>query len=142
TFDASRVARTSNETRPHNLAVMWCIKAWSAPINQGNIDVSALVPLAAQSTETSRGTVTFATAEQVMARNSERAVSAQRFADMSFGINQTWQNVLAMRSAGVGYVNSTGKPILVSVVSSTADRGLQIRVDNVIVSKQGQDGGT
>ncbi len=77
-----------------------------------------------------------------MARNSERAVSAQRFADMSFGINQTWQNVLAMRSAGVGYVNSTGKPILVSVVSSTADRGLQIRVDNVIVSKQGQDGGT
>ncbi|CRM13022.1 phage tail protein [Pseudomonas sp. 58 R 12] len=32
----------SDETRPRNLAVMWCIKAWNAPINQGNIDVAAL----------------------------------------------------------------------------------------------------
>lgn len=30
------------ETRPRNLAVMWCIKAWSAPVNQGDIDVAAL----------------------------------------------------------------------------------------------------
>lgn len=29
-------------TRPNNLAVMWCIKAWNAPINQGQIDISAL----------------------------------------------------------------------------------------------------
>ncbi|MFG6205305.1 phage tail-collar fiber domain-containing protein [Pseudomonas retamae] len=43
TFDASRVARTSTETRPRNVAVMWCIKAWNAPVNQGNIDVGALV---------------------------------------------------------------------------------------------------
>ncbi|NWD04101.1 phage tail protein [Pseudomonas gingeri] len=35
--------RTGNETRPRNLAVMWCLKAWSAPINQGNIDIAALV---------------------------------------------------------------------------------------------------
>ncbi|WP_336354746.1 phage tail protein [Pseudomonas granadensis] len=41
-FDASRVARTSNETRPRNLAVVWCIKAWNAPINQGVIDIGAL----------------------------------------------------------------------------------------------------
>ena len=32
-----------NETRPRNLAVMWCIKAWNAPINQGQVDVAALV---------------------------------------------------------------------------------------------------
>lgn len=32
-----------NETRPSNLAVMWCIKAWNAPINQGTIDVGVLV---------------------------------------------------------------------------------------------------
>lgn len=31
------------ETRPRSIAVMWCIKAWSAPVNQGQIDVSALV---------------------------------------------------------------------------------------------------
>lgn len=30
------------ETRPRNLAVMWCIKAWNAPVNQGNIDIAAL----------------------------------------------------------------------------------------------------
>ncbi|BBR55396.1 phage tail protein [Pseudomonas sp. BYT-5] len=42
-FDASRVARTAEETRPRNLAVMWCIKAWSAPVNQGQIDIGALV---------------------------------------------------------------------------------------------------
>ncbi|MCY7258999.1 tail fiber protein [Pseudomonas protegens] len=34
--------RTASETRPRNLAVMWCIKAWNAPSNQGNIDVAAL----------------------------------------------------------------------------------------------------
>ncbi|PYC19072.1 phage tail protein [Pseudomonas mosselii] len=43
TLDASRVARTANETRPRNLAVMWCIKAWSAPVNQGHVDVGSLV---------------------------------------------------------------------------------------------------
>ncbi|EPL10751.1 putative tail fiber protein [Pseudomonas sp. CF161] len=42
TFDASRVARTATETRSRNLAVMWCIKAWNAPINQGNIDIATL----------------------------------------------------------------------------------------------------
>lgn len=30
------------ETRPRNVAVMWCIKAWNAPVNQGTIDVAAL----------------------------------------------------------------------------------------------------
>ncbi|MFJ2380544.1 phage tail protein [Pseudomonas protegens] len=34
--------RTASETRPRNLAVMWCIKAWSAPVNQGSIDVAEL----------------------------------------------------------------------------------------------------
>jgi hypothetical protein len=34
--------RIGSETRGRNLAVMWCIKAWNAPINQGNIDVAAL----------------------------------------------------------------------------------------------------
>lgn len=30
------------ETRPRNMSVIWCIKAWNAPINQGNIDIAAL----------------------------------------------------------------------------------------------------
>ena len=44
--EGQQIATTGNrggtETRPRNLAVMWCIKAWNAPINQGNIDVAAL----------------------------------------------------------------------------------------------------
>lgn len=35
-------ATGGNETRPRNLAVMWCIKAWNAPINQGAVDIAAL----------------------------------------------------------------------------------------------------
>lgn len=30
------------ETRPRNMSVMWCIKAWNAPVNQGNIDIAEL----------------------------------------------------------------------------------------------------
>lgn len=67
TFDASRAARTSTETRPRNLAVMWCIKAWNAPVNQGQVDVAALAPLAAQATESTLGTARFATEAEHLA---------------------------------------------------------------------------
>ncbi|MGY2200011.1 phage tail protein [Pseudomonas gingeri] len=50
-----------NETRPRNFSVMWCIKAWSAPINQGQIDISALAMLATQATEVNQGTGKVAT---------------------------------------------------------------------------------
>ena len=52
-------------TRPRNVAVIWCIKAWNAPINQGNIDIAALVALAGQATEASLGTARIATQAQV-----------------------------------------------------------------------------
>jgi len=51
-------------TRPRNLAVMWCIKAWNAPINQGNIDIAALAALATQATEIKLGTAKIATQAQ------------------------------------------------------------------------------
>ncbi|MNB54535.1 Phage Tail Collar Domain protein [compost metagenome] len=47
--------------RPRNVAVMWCIKAWNAPINQGSIDVAALAALATQATEVKLGTAKIAT---------------------------------------------------------------------------------
>lgn len=34
--------------RPRNVAVVMCIKAWNAPINQGNIDIAALAALVDQ----------------------------------------------------------------------------------------------
>ncbi|MBK3465209.1 phage tail-collar fiber domain-containing protein [Pseudomonas sp. MF6776] len=66
TFDASRVARTSAETRPRNLAVMWCIKAWNAPVNQGNIDIAPLTVLAQQASESNQGTAKVATQTQMV----------------------------------------------------------------------------
>ncbi|MCF5025127.1 tail fiber protein [Pseudomonas lurida] len=59
--------RAGAETRPRNLAVMWCIKAWNAPINQGNIDIAALSRLVAQATESSQGTAKVATPAQINA---------------------------------------------------------------------------
>lgn len=53
--------------RPRNMSVMWCIKAWNAPINQGNIDIAALATLAAQATEINQGTAKVATQPQVNA---------------------------------------------------------------------------
>ncbi|WP_454869370.1 phage tail-collar fiber domain-containing protein [Pseudomonas farris] len=47
--------------RPRNVAVMWCIKAWNAPINQGSIDIAALAALATQATEIKLGTAKIAT---------------------------------------------------------------------------------
>ena len=58
-WNTSNVGGT--ETRPRNLAVMWCIKAWNAPINQGNIDIAALEALATQATEIQLGTAKIAT---------------------------------------------------------------------------------
>ncbi|MGE8349318.1 MAG: tail fiber protein [Pseudomonas protegens] len=54
-----------SETRPRNLAVMWCIKAWNAPINQGNIDIAALASQLAQATENKQGTARVSTQAQV-----------------------------------------------------------------------------
>jgi phage-related tail fiber protein len=50
--------------RPRNLAVMWCIKAWNAPINQGNIDITALATLAQQASTNNQGTAKVATQVQ------------------------------------------------------------------------------
>jgi hypothetical protein len=40
-------------------------------------------------------------------------------APTSLGVGQTWQDVSASRSAGVAYTNSTGKPIMVSIMETT-----------------------
>lgn len=53
----------------------------------------------------------------------------------SIGVGQTWQNVT--RTSGVTYTNSTGKPILVNVITSvnnTSGNGATITVDGVLVS--------
>ena len=61
TSNYSTIAASSVLVRPRNVAVVMCIKAWNAPINQGNIDIAALAALAAQATEINQGTAKIAT---------------------------------------------------------------------------------
>lgn len=107
-FDASRVARASTETRPRNLAVMWCIKAWSAPVNQGYIDVASLATQVA-------GFAARATALEERPRG--------------IGDGQAWQNVTASRVSGTIYTNTTGRPIMVQLSFTTG--GVYTVVDGV-----------
>ncbi len=67
-YSETRISKEGGpETRPRNLAVIWCIKAWNAPINQGNIDIAALAALATQATEVKLGTAKIATQPEVEA---------------------------------------------------------------------------
>ena len=96
------------ETRPRNLAVIWCIKAWNAPVNQGNIDVAAL---AAQVS----GFLARATALEERPRG--------------LGDGQVWYHVTANRVSGTVYTNTTGRPIFVQVSFTTG--GVYAVVDGV-----------
>jgi hypothetical protein len=92
------------ETRPRNIAVMWCIKAWNAPVNQGGVDVAALKPLAGQATETSLGVMRIATQANVLKGEDDQSAvtplklkqlrSAQTYA-VEFPISPGTPNVIA-----------------------------------------------
>ncbi|WOE80816.1 phage tail protein [Pseudomonas protegens] len=94
-FDASRVARTATETRPRNLAVMWCIKAWNAPVNQGNIDVAALAPLAAQATEINQGTTKVATLAQLIAGTDDAVTATPKKLRFGFALSLATNGYIA-----------------------------------------------
>lgn len=96
------------ETRPRNLAVMWCIKAWNAPINQGTIDIAAL-------------------AAQVVGFSARATALEER--PRGLGDGQAWQNVTASRVSGTVYTNTTGRPIFVQVSFTTG--GVYVVVDGV-----------
>lgn len=100
--------RVGKETRPRNLAVMWCIKAWSALVNQGYIDVASLATQVA-------GFAARATALEDRPRG--------------IGDGQAWQNVTASRVSGTIYTNTTGRPIMVQLSFTTG--GVYTVVDGV-----------
>ncbi|MBK5299729.1 MULTISPECIES: phage tail protein [Gammaproteobacteria] len=76
-----------NEARPRNLAVMWCIKAWNAPINQGNIDIAALAALAAQATEINQGTAKVATDAQMLDSANDAVMATPKKLRKGFAIS-------------------------------------------------------
>jgi len=50
----------------------------------------------------------------------------------SLGVNQTWQDFTSGRTSGGVYTNSTGKPIMVSV-ATTSTSNIKIRVGGVLI---------
>jgi phage-related tail fiber protein len=83
----SYIASTGGaETRPRNIAVMWCIKAWDASINQGNIDITALATLAQQASESNQGTAKIATQAQTDAGTDDKAVVTPKKMRWGFSI--------------------------------------------------------
>jgi phage-related tail fiber protein len=74
--------------RPRNLAVIWCIKAWNAPINQGNIDIAALVALVAQATEINPGTAKIATQALTDAGVDDATIITPKKMRWGFGISR------------------------------------------------------
>lgn len=64
-------------------------------------------------------------------------VKAKSEAD-SIGVNQTWQDMTASRSMGVTYTNTTGKPIVLALITTEGVSGssMGISVDNIEVANQ------
>ena len=55
------------------------------------------------------------------------------------GVNQTWQNVLGSRALGTTYTNTTGRPIMVSVTTSSSTNGAvtaSATVAGVVIASQ------
>lgn len=93
------------ETRPRSLSVMWCIKAWSVPVNQGTIDIAAL---ALQVTQL-------------------KSTLASLFKKIT--------NVTTSRVIGTTYTNDTGLPLFVnlSLVSGLTNQTAVMHIDGVSV---------
>lgn len=84
------------ETRPRSLAVMWCIKAWNAPINQGSIDIAALAALAAQATENNLGIARIATQPQVDAGAADDVIVTPKKMRWGFSMSLTTNGYLVL----------------------------------------------
>lgn len=103
------------ETRPRNVAVMWCIKAWNAPINQGNIDIAVLARLAAQATEVSQGTAKVATQLQMNAGNDDSTIATPKKLRLGFSISLAATGFVAFPTWLGGWVLQWGTTTAASV---------------------------
>lgn len=90
--------RVGSETRGRNIAVMWCIKAWNAPTNQGNIDIAALKALAVQATEINWGLVRIATQAEVGTGTDDATVVTPKKLRKGFAISLGENGYVALPS--------------------------------------------
>jgi phage-related tail fiber protein len=114
-------------TRPRNLAVMWCIKAWNAPINQGNIDIAALAALATQATEIKLGTAKIATQAQTNAGTDDATIVTPKKLRLGFSISlgmsgsvvfPTWLGGIIIQWLAIGTTGQVSQGSTESIASS------------------------
>ena len=106
------------ETRPRNLAVMWCIKAWNAPINQGQIDIAALAVLAAQANEVNLGTAKVATQALVNAGVDDATIVTPKKLRFGFSILLAVNGHIIFPTFLGGFVFQWSRPSVVSIGDS------------------------
>lgn len=107
------------ETRPRNIAVMWCIKAWNAPINQGNIDIAALAVLAQQASEINQGTAKVATQAQTNTGADDSVIVTPKKLTWGFQFQKSGIGYCVFPSWLGGFTIQWG---VYSIVSSTTDQ--------------------
>lgn len=101
-------------TRPRNLAVMWCIKAWNAPVNGGSIDVAALAALATQATETKQGTAEIATQAFVDAGLDDATIVSPKKLRFGFSMSLAGNGYIALPSWLGGFILQWGATVLIN----------------------------
>jgi phage-related tail fiber protein len=102
------------ETRPRNIAVMWCIKAWNAPVNGGSIDVAALAALATQATETKQGTAEIATQAFVDAGLDDATIVSPKKLRFGFSMSLAGNGYIALPSWLGGFILQWGATVLIN----------------------------
>lgn len=94
------------------------------------------------SSETVKGIIELATTAEVQAGTDDsRAITPLKLKNSVIGLGQTWQDVTASRTSGVTYTNSTGKPILVSIINLSSDAGIgELYINDTIMISVGSVG--
>ncbi|KAB5624160.1 phage tail protein [Pseudomonas putida] len=100
------------EARPRNLAVMWCIKAWAAPVGQGSIDVAALAATISQATEARLGIARVASQGQTDAGDSDEVIVTPKKLRKGFSLITGPRSLcLALPSWLGGYIFQISKTV-------------------------------
>lgn len=119
TDDVVTKASGGAEARPRNIAVMWCIKAWNAPVNQGNIDISALAVLAQQASEVNQGTAKVASQAQTNAGADDSFIVTPKKLTWGFQFQKSGIGYCVFPSWLGGFTIQWG---VYTIVSSTVDQ--------------------
>ena len=107
------------ETRPRNIAVMWCIKAWNAPVDQGSIDIAALAVLAQQASEINQGTAKVATQAQTNTGADDSVIVTPKKLTWGFQFQKSGIGYCVFPSWLGGFTIQWG---VYSIISSTTDQ--------------------